>query len=142
MRFLAFNLVVAAALVYLVAGGTNGADSVSDRAAQAVTKVNEFARSAVTAGRELVTPPSPIVTAEPPKPVLAPKAEAPPTIATAIPTPPPAPSLPPDVAKRRDEVLANSPPPDRPTERPDDRRERLLKLAEQMELFHIEAVSQ
>lgn len=147
MKFLAFNLVVAAALVYLVAGDKGGANAVSTHAVKAVTEVNQFARDAVTAGKDLISPP--VVVAAKRSQNLAP-APAPiprtPVSHAELAPPPAAPSLPPAVKKRRDEVLGNTP---LPTPEPvstavinDDRRQQLLNLAEQMELFHIEAVSQ
>ncbi|MDA0239731.1 MAG: hypothetical protein O3A84_06850 [Proteobacteria bacterium] len=148
MKFLAFNLVVVAALVYLVAGEKGGA--VSTHAVKAVTEVNQFARDAVTAGKELMSPP--VVVAAKQLQDLAPAPAPVPRlpVTQAELTPPPAvPSLSPEVKKRRDEVLSTGPvaiaqpkpAPVRAVVVNDDRRQQLLKLAEQMELFHVEAVS-
>lgn len=139
MKFLAFNLVVAAALVYLVAGDQSGKSTVSDNAVKAVSEVKQIARNAVTAGKDFVSK-APVVTAKP----------APASVeAKVTPPPAPAPKLAPEVEKRRAVVLEEravavrnpKPVPTVVTSTNDDRRQQLLKLAEQMELFHIEAVS-
>ncbi len=164
MKFLVFNLVVAAALIYLVADQDNGLDvslpSIGDVTAAAEKTLDR------------VTPPAPPVPAQVDAPVIADedlqtrmalaKPQPKPEVAEAPPVPPadaplaptpvvevatreahvitaPPPDGDPAIARRRAEVLGEGPVGDLDLAQPTtDRRRQLLDLAEEMEFLAAE----
>ncbi len=156
MKFLLFNLVVAAALVFLFSG---------DRAdvGATVAALSEEAAGSVSETRPapVERAPEPETVAPPPKTnasMETPAAKAPPVqekapavpetapgrVASAL--PPKAPVLPPDVAERREKVLGDLLPDGKGEEKiievdpkkfmsPEQRRRDLILLSEEMELF-------
>lgn len=145
MKFLAFNALVGIALIYLFAGDRFELTTAIDRAKDTVSKVVPTVTRTAAPTDAAPTPSTPIANSATARPSIpAEVAEAVPvsTTTSAVSTPT---KLSPAVARRRDEVLGNATPtfkqnpPDVASSTP-DRRQRLLDIAERMELFHLNSV--
>ena len=136
MRFILFNIAVAAALVYLFKGGELTAPDLQALADQAKAKVEAVVADNKGHGRDVIRAPKPVApkpkpapkprqTESNPKPKAAPPALAKPVDVALRPQPkpvpgamkiPPVPPAPPEVAQRRAEVLDEAAP--KPTPQP------------------------
>jgi len=159
MRFLVFNIVVAAALVYLFTADRADIHAAADKAYGVAETVRTKAGDVVASLRdrpaevervEAAVPDAPEIAfpAEPePAPVAANPAPPEPPAAPPLPEPELVPAVTPEVAARRAEVLAEGPvrgeiaPADERAATAIDRRRDLHRLAEEMELFSAEAAS-
>lgn len=149
MKFLIFNLTVAAALFYLINADRTEFQVAAGRVHDAAGEIKSMAVRAVDKGRDMLDrpPPQPSPAAAPrPVPVRETAVKAP-TMAPPAPNPPAAPT--PAVAQRRDEILNGV-----ETGRqqlslkdgarmmtPQQRRRELFSLAEEMELLYARTVS-
>lgn len=170
MKFLAFNIAVAAALVFLFTANRGEVELAAGRLHDAAGEAKAIAERAVDRGRALldenansvpqarsavvapVKPPS--TPSSPPPPVAepeyhpAPIPEPPVTTATTA-APPPKPALSPEVARRRAEVLggadsaapAPAPRPGKQLMTAEQRHRELMLLSEEMELLYARKVS-
>ena len=165
MKFLIFNIVVAAALVFLFAGDKGDLTAIAGETERLVADIKSKAVEAIDA-KSPEPPPVKQPAVSPPKPAVEPAAtEAPvPTspapAAKSAPVKPaghplpavdvadrsPTPPLPPDVAKRRAEVLnaGDAVVSEGTVEKfmpADIRKRELMLLSEEMELFSARAIS-
>jgi len=159
MRFLVFNIVVAAALVYLFTADRADIHAAADKAYGVAETVRTKAEDVVASLRdrpdqieevEAVASETPaIAVPSNPKParVAANPATPEPPAAPPLPEPELVPAVTPEVAARRAEVLANGPvsgethPAEEGAVTAIDRWRDLHRLAEEMELFSAEAAS-
>jgi len=156
MRFLVFNIVVAAALVYLFTADRADIHAAADKAYGVAETVRTKAEDVVASlrdrpiavetevpeEREIAAPTEPK-----PAPVAAKPSTTEPPAVPPLPEPELVPAVTPEVAARRAEVLAEGPvrgetrPADVGAVTAIDRRRDLHRLAEEMELFSAEAAS-
>jgi len=160
MRFLVFNVVVAAALVYLFTADRADIHAAADKAYGVAETVRAKAGGMVASLRDGAAEIEEIEDPVPDVPEIAASAKPTPASVAARPAPPEPPAAPPpppepelvpaatpEVAARRAEVLAVSPvrtevrPADEGAPAAIDRRRDLHRLAEEMELFSAEAAS-
>lgn len=156
MKFLMFNLVVAAALVFLFAGDKGDLAAIAGKAERAVEQIKTKAVEVIKPAEEVSQKPvsAPAAAPVPAIEKKAPPAPKPPPVAKAETAPPvpektvaartPQPPLPPEVKKRRAEVLndAGAPAPKAGKFMSSgDRKRELLMLSEEMELFSAKAIA-
>lgn len=168
MKFLIFNLAVAAALVFLFTADRGDVQKVAGQVHDAAADVKAYAKRTLDKGQNVldkgtVAAKPPPIPAQQTAPVVTPEKPPPaPTIpstrqatqiadSSSMARGAPNPALPPDVVKRREEVLNGLPPAAPPAARPVlkegtklmpsvDRRKELLSLAEEMELLYARSI--
>jgi len=155
MKFLVFNLIVGAALVYLFSGAKGDLENLKEKAFLSIETLNAKAEKIVPQPQEQ-TKTSPAIEPEPQAIVQA-QVQPQPQFAPPLPDPVEIPvlkipemsplTIEPEVAKRQKEVLevpalSFSVEPKNDYMSPKDRRRALMQLAEDMEYFSAKAMSQ
>ena len=143
MKFLAFNLVVAAALIFLFSGHEGGLESVKDNVIATTEALKDKAEKIATAPQKMAEAPQ--VGESQPQPVIPAQTEPEEIPAVKIPEIAHL-ALEPKVRKRREEILGTNVLPTPAQEKndfmnPKERRHALMQLAEDMEYFSAETIS-